>query len=125
MNTRSNIAPFEEAKTALLPWKDALVRPIKAEGSAAKICDPIYLCHTLSCEVLTLGIFHFLELIYFTKMYRISLRWWLQRGKWIEGNVFISRLASVLSKPQYDQLDRPAQENHMVLWRTRAFGSQK
>jgi len=52
---RSNIAPFEEAKTALLPWKDALVRPIKAEGSAAKICDPIYLCHTLSCEVLTLG----------------------------------------------------------------------
>jgi len=55
---RSNIAPFEEAKTALLSWKDAPSRPIKTENlkiEDSKICDPLYLCHALSHEVLALG----------------------------------------------------------------------
>jgi len=52
---RANIPPFEEAKTAILPWKDAPFQPIKTEDCSPKSSDPLYLCHALSHEVLALG----------------------------------------------------------------------
>lgn len=58
LNSRANIPPFEEAKTAILPWKDAPFQPIKTEDCNPKSSDPLYLCHALSHEVLALGEFH-------------------------------------------------------------------
>lgn len=56
---RSKIAPFEDAYTSFVQWKDSTFYPIKNESNGeTEIQDPLYLCHLVCREVLQLSMYY-------------------------------------------------------------------